>query len=47
MVYTFPHIVGNEALDKAYGEFFMAPTLEARRASWFDDPEARCSAAPI
>ena len=34
MVYTFPHIVGNEALDKAYSEFFMAPTLEARRASW-------------
>ena len=27
-------IVGNEALDKAYSEFFMAPTLEARRASW-------------
>ena len=34
MMYTFPHIVGNEILDKAYKEFFAAPTLEARRASW-------------
>jgi peptide/nickel transport system substrate-binding protein len=34
MLYTFPHIVGNEALDKAYSEFFAAPTLEARRAAW-------------
>jgi peptide/nickel transport system substrate-binding protein len=34
VLYTFPHIVGNETLDKAYSEFFAAPTLEARRASW-------------
>jgi peptide/nickel transport system substrate-binding protein len=34
MLYTFPHITGNEALDKAYGEFFAAPTLEQRRAAW-------------
>jgi peptide/nickel transport system substrate-binding protein len=34
VLYTFPHIVGNEALDKAYGEFFRASTLEARRAAW-------------
>ncbi|PSO26919.1 ABC transporter substrate-binding protein [Bradyrhizobium sp. MOS002] len=34
VLYTFPHIVGNEILDKAYAEFFAAPTLEARRASW-------------
>jgi peptide/nickel transport system substrate-binding protein len=34
MLYTFPHITGNEALDKAYGEFFVAPTLEERRAAW-------------
>jgi peptide/nickel transport system substrate-binding protein len=34
VLYTFPHIVGNEALDKAYAEFFAGSTLEARRASW-------------
>ena len=34
VMYTFPHIVGNETLDKAYREFFMGGTLEARRASW-------------
>ncbi|MBV9560389.1 MAG: ABC transporter substrate-binding protein [Bradyrhizobium sp.] len=34
MLYTFPHIVGNEALDKAYAEFFNGGTLEARKASW-------------
>jgi peptide/nickel transport system substrate-binding protein len=34
VLYTFPHIVGNETLDKAYAEFFAASTLEARRACW-------------
>ncbi|MET0969298.1 MAG: ABC transporter substrate-binding protein [Tardiphaga sp.] len=34
VLYTFPHIVGNDALDKAYAEFFAGATLEARRASW-------------
>jgi peptide/nickel transport system substrate-binding protein len=34
MIYTFPHIVGNEVLDKAYAEFFTGNTLDARRASW-------------
>jgi peptide/nickel transport system substrate-binding protein len=34
MLYTFPHITGNDALDNAYGEFFAAPTLEERRAAW-------------
>jgi peptide/nickel transport system substrate-binding protein len=34
MLYTFPHITGNEALDKAYAQFFAAPTLEERRAAW-------------
>jgi peptide/nickel transport system substrate-binding protein len=34
VLYTFPHIVGNDALDKAYAEFFKGGTLEARRASW-------------
>jgi peptide/nickel transport system substrate-binding protein len=34
VLYTFPHITGNAALDKAYDEFFAAPTLAARRASW-------------
>jgi peptide/nickel transport system substrate-binding protein len=34
MLYTFPHITGNDALDKAYGEFFAAPTLEERRTAW-------------
>jgi peptide/nickel transport system substrate-binding protein len=34
VLYTFPHIVGNEALDNAYAEFFKGNTLEARKASW-------------
>ena len=34
MIYTFPHINGNDALDNAYSEFFAAPTLEERRAAW-------------
>ena len=34
MLYTFPHITGNDALDKAYVEFFKGGTLEARRAAW-------------
>jgi peptide/nickel transport system substrate-binding protein len=34
MLYTFPHITGNDALDRAYSEFFAAPTLEERRAAW-------------
>jgi peptide/nickel transport system substrate-binding protein len=34
MLYTFPHITGNQALDTAYGQFFAAPTLEERRAAW-------------
>jgi peptide/nickel transport system substrate-binding protein len=34
MLYTFPHITGNEALDQAYAQFFAAPTLEQRRAAW-------------
>src|SRR6202171_2870294 len=34
MLYTFPHITGNDALDKAYSEFFAAPTLDQRRAAW-------------
>src|SRR5258708_31608384 len=34
MLYIFPHIVGNDALDKAYIEVFASPTLEARHASW-------------
>jgi peptide/nickel transport system substrate-binding protein len=34
MLYAFPHITGNKALDKAYAEFFAAPTLEERRAAW-------------
>ena len=34
MLYTFPHISGNKALDQAYDQFFSAPTLEERRAAW-------------
>jgi peptide/nickel transport system substrate-binding protein len=34
MLYTFPHITGNDALDRAYSEFFAAPTLEERRTAW-------------
>jgi len=34
VMYTFPHIVGNETLDAAYAEFFKGASLEARRASW-------------
>jgi peptide/nickel transport system substrate-binding protein len=34
VLYTFPHITGNDALDKAYVEFFKGGTLEARRAAW-------------
>src|SRR5258705_11915688 len=48
MIYTFPHIVGNEALDKAYIEFFMAPKLQARRAGWpTNHKEALRGADPI
>src|SRR5258708_29261740 len=35
MLYTLPHIVRNDALDKAHSEVFAAPTLEAPRARWF------------
>jgi peptide/nickel transport system substrate-binding protein len=34
MLYTFPHITGNKALDQAYDQFFAAPTLEERRVAW-------------
>jgi peptide/nickel transport system substrate-binding protein len=34
MIYTFPHIQGNAALDAAYKEFYAAPELEKRRAAW-------------
>ncbi len=34
MIYAFPSIKGNDALDAAYGEFFAAPDLEKRRAAW-------------
>jgi peptide/nickel transport system substrate-binding protein len=34
LVYAFPGIKGNEALDAAYVDFFAQPTLEGRRAAW-------------
>src|SRR4030081_1202834 len=34
MIYAFPSIKGNAALDAAYQEVFSAPDLERRRASW-------------
>jgi len=34
VLYAFPHIVGNDALDQDYAEFFKGGSLEARRASW-------------
>jgi peptide/nickel transport system substrate-binding protein len=34
MIYAFPSIKGNAALDAAYQEFFSEPDLERRRASW-------------
>ena len=34
LIYAFPNIKGNEALDAAYAEFFAEPSLEKRRAAW-------------
>lgn len=34
MIYAFPGIKGNTALDAAYAEFFAEPDIERRRASW-------------
>ncbi|GGC89836.1 ABC transporter substrate-binding protein [Chelatococcus reniformis] len=34
MIYAFPSIKGNDALDGAYKEFFAAPDLDQRRAAW-------------
>jgi peptide/nickel transport system substrate-binding protein len=34
MIYSFPSIKGNDALDAAYAEFLVEPSLEKRRASW-------------
>jgi len=34
MIYSFPSIKGNDALDAAYAEFLAEPSLEKRRASW-------------
>ena len=34
MIYAFPSIKGNDALDAAYASFFSAPQLDGRRAAW-------------
>lgn len=34
LIYAFPNIKGNDALDAAYAEFFAEPSLEKRRAAW-------------
>ena len=34
LIYAFPSIKGNDALDAAYAEFFAEPDLEKRRAAW-------------
>jgi peptide/nickel transport system substrate-binding protein len=34
LIYAFPSIKGNEALDAAYAEFFAEPDLAKRRAAW-------------
>ena len=34
LLYGFPNIKGNKALDDAYAEFFASPALGGRRAAW-------------
>ncbi len=34
LIYAFPSIKGNDALDAAYAEFFAEPSLDKRRAAW-------------
>jgi peptide/nickel transport system substrate-binding protein len=34
LIYAFPNIKGNDALDAAYAEFFAESSLEKRRAAW-------------